>query len=137
MTRSFLTCANPSLWKIQNKTMNGKIDFSKKGATGTVKIRLTKAFKFSAETLLCRSIRCLTRSLNGTHRVISPSLQKPVMVSEPLTVGKSIQSHALQIMWRCAVQTVGGETRLDTPLQIPNIKLSAYEKGEIVWNLTS
>jgi len=59
------------------------------------------------------------------------------MVSEPLIVGKSIQSHALQIMWRCAVQTVVGATRLDTPLQIPNIKLSAYEKGEIVWNLTS
>ena len=69
--------------------------------------------------------------------MILPSLQEPVMVSEPLTVGKSIRNHALQIMWRCAVQTVGGETRLDTPLQIPNIKLSAYEKGEIIWNLTS
>jgi len=50
MTRSFLKCANTSLWQIQKKTMNSKIDFSKKGATGTVKIRLTKAFKFSAET---------------------------------------------------------------------------------------
>ena len=59
------------------------------------------------------------------------------MVSEPLTVGKSTQSHALQIMWQCAVQTIGGATRLDNPLQIPHLKLSAYEKGEIVWNLTS
>jgi hypothetical protein len=50
MNRSFLKCANPSLWQIQNKTMNSKIDFSKKGATGTVNIRLIKVFKFSAET---------------------------------------------------------------------------------------
>ena len=71
------------------------------------------------------------------HQVISPSLQKPVMLSGAVNVGKSIQTHALQIMWRCAVQTVGGATRTDTPLQIPNIKLSAYEKGEIVWNFIS
>jgi len=38
MTRSFLKFANTSLWQIQNKTMNSKIDFSKKGATGKVKI---------------------------------------------------------------------------------------------------
>jgi len=30
MTRSFLKCANTSLWQIKNKTMNSKIDFSKK-----------------------------------------------------------------------------------------------------------
>jgi hypothetical protein len=63
--------------------------------------------------------------------VISPSLQKPVMVSEPLTVGKSIQSHALQIMWRCAVQTVGGATRLDTPCKFQTSNCQRMRRAKL------